>query len=91
MFIYIDLPVTLSLESTSTIIDPPKIYEETSIHIKTLPLSPFSESSLFNLNYLLTILLSASILDIVTYPGAMELLITGEILILTLLSDSPLS
>ena len=87
MFIYIDLPVTLSLESTSTIIDPPKIYEETSIHIKTLPL----ESSLFNLNYLLTILLSASILDIVTYPGAMELLITGEILILTLLSDSPLS
>ena len=80
----------MSSESTSTVTDPPALDDQTPVPIKTLTLSPFAESLLFNHNDPLTLLLPASVFDIVADPEDVELLRSDEILTLHFLSYPPL-
>ena len=50
MFIIINPPVPFSPDSTSTITGHAQPDGETPVRIKVLPLSPFIESPLFNIN-----------------------------------------
>jgi len=81
----------LSSESTLTVTDPPALDDQTHVLIKTLPLSPFAESPLFNHNDSLALLLPASVFDIVADPEDVELLRPDEILTLPSLFYPPLS
>ena len=66
-------PYGLSPESPSNITEPPAPYAKRRVLIKTLSLSLFVESPLFNIHDSPIPLLPASALDIVTNPKVMEL------------------
>ena len=71
VFIIIVSLVPFSPDSTSTITGPAEPDDEIPVLTKVLPISPFNESPLFNINDSLTPLLPVSILSIVTHPEAL--------------------
>ena len=82
--------VPFSPNSTSTIIGPAELDDEIPVLTKLLPLSPFTDSPLFNINDPLTPLLPLYTLSIATDSKAVELLILDKIITLPYLSDPPL-
>ena len=88
MFIVIDLSFPLSPESNSTITDSSALDDKTLDLINALLMSPFVESSLFNHNYLLTLLLLASALNNAPDSGTGQLLIPDKILTLLFILSS---
>ena len=87
-FIVIYLLFSLSPESNSIITDSSALDDKTLDLINALSMSPFVESSLFNHNYLLTLLLLASALNNAPDSGTGQLLIPDKILTLLFILSS---